>query len=206
MTATIPGGVNASGVATGLHASGSTVWSNPVGNGSAKALSSNTWATGDYYQFTLSINDNAFAGMGLEIAFDQTGSNTGPKDFQLSYSVDGTNFTDFSAVYNVTNDTWTGSSPKPISTRSFDLSSVDAIDTALDSASSTITFRLSMADSNPISGSLGTAGTDRVDNFIVSSVPEPSALFRSCSAQESSPGGGGGKTRGSLWGNGEVSG
>ena len=62
------------------------VWSNPAGNGSAKSLSSNNWATGDYYQFTLTISDSEFSGLGLSVyRFDQTGSNTGPKDFQLSY-------------------------------------------------------------------------------------------------------------------------
>jgi len=175
--ATIPGGVNASGVATALHASASTVWSNPSGNGSTESLNSNTWATGDYYQFTLSISDNEFAGLGLQVAFDQTGSNTGPKDFQLSYSLDGTNFTNFGAVYNVTNDSWSPTVPKPVSTRTFDLTSASDIDAALAGASSNITFRLTMADASPISGTLGTAGTDRVDNFAVTATPEPSAVL-----------------------------
>jgi hypothetical protein len=178
VAATIPGGVNVTGVATGLHASSATVWSNPAGNGSSKSLSSNMWATGDYYQFTISVSDNEFSGLGLSVAFDQTGSNTGPKDFQFSYSTDGINFTNFGSSYSLTNDAWSGTgAPKTVSNHSFDLTSVSTIDTALTGNNSTIVFRLSMADGNAISGSLGTAGTDRVDNFVVSAVPEPSAFL-----------------------------
>src|ERR1700743_156964 len=74
--AIISNGVNASGSATGLHASAATVWNNLARNGSTDSLSSNTWTTGDYYQFTLTLNDNELSGKGLSIAFDQTGSNT----------------------------------------------------------------------------------------------------------------------------------
>ena len=41
---------------TALHASASTVWSNPAGNGSLKSISSNNWSVGDYYQFSFSTN------------------------------------------------------------------------------------------------------------------------------------------------------
>jgi hypothetical protein len=183
VAATIPGGVNASGVATGVHVSSATVWSNPAGNGSSKSLSSNTWALGDYYQFTLAIGDSEFSSLGLSVSFDQTGSNTGPKDFQLSYSTDGVSFTNFGSSYSLTNDAWSGTgSPKGVSSHAFDLSSESAIDAALNNSNSTIIFRLTMATNNAISGSLGTSGTDRVDNFVVSAVPEPSALLLSMPA------------------------
>jgi hypothetical protein len=70
------GGVNAgaSSLATGLHASAASVWSTPVGNGSAKSLSGDHWAVGDYYQFCTSTS-----GYSSIVVVDQTGSNTGPR-------------------------------------------------------------------------------------------------------------------------------
>lgn len=41
------------GTALGSHASAATDWTTPSGNGSANSLSSNTWAVGDYCQFSL---------------------------------------------------------------------------------------------------------------------------------------------------------
>src|SRR5205085_326945 len=64
---------------TGNHASASTTWSNPAGNGSTKSLSSNNWAINDYYQFSFSMTGYN----SLSITFDQTGSSTGPRDFKI---------------------------------------------------------------------------------------------------------------------------
>lgn len=164
------------GAATGNHASGAAVYSSPAGNGSSKSFSSNNWAVGDYYQFqvsTLNFDD-------IKLSFDQNGSNTGPLNFKLSYSTDGTNFVDFS-TYSVPNNSgtalvWSAGTPVPASTMSFDLSSID--DLANDSS---VLFRLVDTSATAINnGTVGTAGTDRVDNVIVTgdstaAVPEPSS-------------------------------
>ena len=83
--------------ATGLHADGAAVYSSPAGNGSSHSFSSNTWGVGDYYQFTTST----LGQKGILLNFDQTSSNTGPRDFQVAYSTDGTIFTNVGSTYTV---------------------------------------------------------------------------------------------------------
>lgn len=153
------------GTLSGTHADPATDWSTPAGNGSTDSLSSNTWGVGDYYQFvTSSLGES-----GITVTFDQTGSNTGPRDFQFSYSVDGSTFTNFGAVYQLINGSWSAGTPVATTSFSFDLSSV----TALDNQAS-IYFRITQATTTAINGTtVATAGTGRVDNISVVSVPEP---------------------------------
>jgi hypothetical protein len=81
-----------SGSATGSHAT-STVYTAPAGNGSAHSFSSTAWSIGDYYQFSVST-----AGFkDINLSWDQTKSNTGPRDFTLQYSTDGTHFSTFNS-------------------------------------------------------------------------------------------------------------
>jgi hypothetical protein len=150
------------GTASGHHASGSTVWSNPAGNGSAESFSSNNWAIGDYFQFQTSSD-------GLEdifIEFDQVSSGTGPRDFQLSYSSDGTTFTSFGSVYMVranSSPSWSSGTPLTVDTFTFDLSSVTALD---DQAN--IFFRLGVASTASAGGgTIAGGGTSRVDNVSI---------------------------------------
>ena len=155
---------------TGLHASASTVWSNPVGNGSAKAVSSEHWAVGDYYQFSFSTSGYS----AISITWDQTGSNTGPKDFKVQYSTNGTTFTNASgtnSTYAVTNDGWAGTgSPKTASRRTLDLSGVSVL-----ANQSTVYIRLADTSTTAITlGTVATAGTDRVDNFTVNGTAQAS--------------------------------
>src|SRR5205823_15131909 len=109
---------------TGLHASSLTVWSNPVGNGSAKSVSSDHWAVGDYYQFSFSTSGYS----AISITWDQTGSNTGPRDFKVQYSTNGTTFTNASvtnSTYVLSTQAWSsGGSPFATSRRTLDLSTV----------------------------------------------------------------------------------
>ena len=159
------------GSATARHAAATTVYSTPAGNGSAKSLSSNGWASGDYYQFTTS----ATGFNGLSISFDVTGSNTGPRDFALTYSTNGTTFTSAGA-YTLTNDAWAGTGdPKAVSAKSFNLSGVTSLDNQ-----ATVTFRLTNNSTASISGATtATAGTSRVDNVVISgtqAVPEPASM------------------------------
>ncbi len=167
------------GTATGSHA-GAAVYSSPVGNGSAHSFSSNTWASGDYYQFLV---DPTGGGSAFTISWDQTGSATGPRDFKLQSSTDGTTFSD---VLNYTvllnggspNPTWaTSGTGLPSAAYSYS-ASVTGI-----SATTTLFFRMLDISTTAINGgTVGTAGTDRVDNVTIAAtsaatVPEAGTLF-----------------------------
>jgi len=159
-------------MASGAHASAATDWTTPAGNGSDNSLSANTWAIGDYYQFTLSTV--GYSGIG--VSFDTTGSGTGPRDFSFSYSTDGLSFTDF-ANYTVLlngapNLSWsTSNGYQSAYTTTFDLSSITALNNE-----ATVYFRLVNTSAVAINeGVVGTGGTSRVDNFSVSVVPEPAS-------------------------------
>lgn len=157
------------GSALGFHAGAST-YSSPAGNGSLHSFSSNTWAVGDYYQFSASTLglDN------LSLSWDQISSNTGPKNFNLAYSTNGTSFTTFASyvvLANATPNTWSSSTASSASSYSYNLSSVSALNNQ-----STVYFRL--IDATTVSangGTVATAGTDRVDNFTISAMPVPEA-------------------------------
>jgi hypothetical protein len=169
-------------VATGVHASSSATWSNPGGNGSVESFSVNTWAVGDYFQFSTS----SLGYSGISLGWDQTGSSTGPTNFSLLYSTDsGANFTQF-ATYalvkssgNLINfsDSTTGSGWSSTKTAintsfSYDFSSITGLNN-----NSNIVFRLSQRD-NITTGTttVAVAGTGRIDNVIITaSVPEPSS-------------------------------
>ena len=61
---------------------------------SNKSLWTNNWSVGDYWQAGFSTEGYAQ----LEIAWQQWGSNTGPRDFRLQYSLDGVHFVDLPAA------------------------------------------------------------------------------------------------------------
>lgn len=160
------------GSALGFHASTST-YSNPAGNGSTESFSSNTWAVGDYYEFTT----NSTGYEGITVSFDQTGSNTGPRDFKIEYSIDGTTFTDFD-TYSLPGPpavAWSTSTPVvPASTSFFfDLSSIAALDN-----DSSIYFRLTNTSTTSINGgTVASGGTGRVDNVVIATIPEPTTIL-----------------------------
>ena len=162
------------GTGSALHASAVTDWTTPAGNGSANSLSGNTWGVGDYFQFSLSTLN--YTGVGL--SFDQVSSGTGPRDFYLAYSTDGSSFTQFGSSYvvlaNTAPNSWSSGTPILTTTYTFDLSSITALDN-----SPAVYFRL--VDSSTVSANNGTVavgGTSRVDNFTVTAtaVPEPGAF------------------------------
>ncbi len=175
-TAVLP--VLGTGSAKGVHASGSTAWSNPAGNGSTGSLSANNWAVGDYFQFQTSTTDFSE----ISVSFDQTGSATGPRDFSFSYSLNGTDYTVFGSSYSILlnggspNASWNATTGSSAYRSTLDLSSVDSIEGV-----STVYFRVSDASAVAINGSpVASGGTSRIDNFLVSGtstvvpVPEPS--------------------------------
>lgn len=157
-----------SGSAIGFHSSGSVVYSNPVGNGSLESFSSNYWSVGDYYQFSTST-----AGyMGISFQWDQAGSSTGPRDFELSWSTDGSVFT---PLMNHT-----------VPAGSFSSSTYSALFTngpvagpvGLDNQA-TVYFRLTDISTVAVGGgTVGTSGSGRVDNVIIDgiAIPEPATL------------------------------
>ena len=160
-----------SGSASGSHV-GATAYSNPVGNGSVESFSSTLWAVGDYWLFEVSTL--GYNNVGL--SWDQASSSTGPRDFNLDYSLNsGSTWTTVGSTYTVLlngtpNVAWTSSSYNPAFTFS------PALAGAVDNQAS-VWFRL--IDVSTISangGAVATTGTDRVDNFTVAVIPEPTSL------------------------------
>lgn len=162
------------GTAVGVHASAATDWSTPAGNGSSDSISANTWSVGDYWQFSFSTSGYT----ALMLSFDQTGSNTGPRDFQLAFSTDGSSFTDFGSPYALANAAWSAGLYNPASTYTFDLSTVSALDNQ-----ASVFVRL--IDSSTVAingGTVAAGGTSRIDNFTVNltPVPEPATWALMC--------------------------
>ena len=161
---TAENGINAiTSFATGVHASGATAYSNPVGNGSVESFSSNTWAAGDYYQFTTST----LGYTGITIDWCQVRSSTGPGDFKLEGSTDGTNFSALVASYAVlSTPSWSSGTPQP--TTCF---AAVAAPGSFDNQA-TVYFRLT---SNV---SVVATGTNRVDDVNISgtAIPEPGTI------------------------------
>jgi len=165
-----------SGAATGFHA-GTTVYSNPSGNGSTHSFSSTNWTTGDYYQF--SASSTGF--QGITLSYDQTSSNTGPGSFQLEYSTDGAVFVNIGSPVTVLangspNTAWNPSGTRQANfTFTSDLSGITALDNQ-----STIFFRVADASTTSANGgTVASGGTDRVDNVVISagtSLPEPTSM------------------------------
>jgi len=93
------------GNAIGFHLSTATVFSTPVGNGSARSFSSNNWSAGDFYEFTTST----LGYQDVSFGWSQTRSGTGPADFTLQWSADGINFSDI-LTYEVLAIGWTSGS------------------------------------------------------------------------------------------------
>jgi hypothetical protein len=146
-------------------------FTSPAGTTPSYSWSANGWSVNDYWQFEVSTVGYT----GIEIGWDQTSSNTGPGQFQLQYSTDDINWNLVGAAYAVPADAganiWTASgSPEPLSTI------LSEPGTAWDNQS-TLYFQLVDASTTSANGgTVAAAGTDRVDNFTVVGVPEPSTV------------------------------
>ena len=151
-----------SGQLTAVHSNNNTIWSSPVGNGSSNALSADKWTTGDYFQFqfsTLSFSN-------IAISWSQARSGTGATNFSLRYSTDGssfTSYTNYSVLVSTAPNSWTSASNNPIFNYSYYLSPITALDNQAD-----VYLRL-VSEQTSASG-----GTGRIDNVIITGVPEPS--------------------------------
>ena len=158
------------GSASGSHV-GTATYSSPAGNGSSHSFSVNTWAVGDSWLFQ--VNTLGFQNVGL--SWDQTSSNTGPRDYNLDYSLNNgstwTTVLSYSVLANAAPNTpWTATAYNAAFT--FTPTLAGAVD---DQAS--VTFRLINTDTVSANGGVVAAtGTDRVDNFTVGVVPEPTSL------------------------------
>ena len=155
----------ASSQASGSHISGATVYSNPVGNGSAESFSSNNWAIGDYYQFrTSSIGYDT-----LTFGWSQISSSSGPANFAIQWSADGSTFNSLQN-YVVTADSGTfWSSGAPVASTIYAPVALPAAANNL----ANVWVRLTA-----LSAPGGTSGTNRVDDVYVSGtlVPTPGAM------------------------------
>jgi hypothetical protein len=133
---------------------------------SSHAFSSTTWTNGDYWQFTTST----LGFTGVEVAWDQTGSNTGPGNFQLQYSLNGTSFTPIGSAYTLPFNSWNTTAALGDSLSQTFAGAVDN--------QSTVYFRIVDNSTTSVAGgTVASGGTDRVDNFtVVGVVPEPSTV------------------------------
>ena len=150
------------------HAVAATTYSSPTGNGSTYAFSSNNWAIGDYYQVSVSTIGYS----GVSISWDQTRSSTGPATFDAVMSVDGgANWTTILAGYSVIQAGLAGTNTASWnSTTSQAAFTLTAVAGAAADEQANVLFRLR---STVMSVS---PGTNRIDNFIVSTVPAPGAI------------------------------
>jgi hypothetical protein len=142
-------------------------FSNPAGYGSAESWSSNGWNVNEYFQFSVSTLGRS----DIRIDWAQTGSGTGPRDFQLQYQVNGSGFTNL-LDYSLIASNWNGT----INTGhdfGFNLSAIAAVNNA-----ATVDFRMAMRNTTSINGgTVAAGGTGRIDNVFIRGVPEPSALL-----------------------------
>ncbi|MEI6074782.1 MAG: Ig-like domain-containing protein [Verrucomicrobiota bacterium] len=141
---------------TGRHtaspAFGAGTFSSPAGVGSSRALSMAGWTNnpGDYYQVL--VNTTGFTNINL--TFNQYSSGTGPKDFKVMYSTNGSTFTQI-ATYTSGNAAWV--------TNTVDFSSV----TTLANAPAVYIRLVDNSTTSAAGGTVGSGGTSRIDNVIV---------------------------------------
>ncbi len=151
------------GSASVQHA-GASSYTNPAGNGSAESFSATNWTTtGDYWQFQFATTGY----QDITLTWDAISSGTGPRDFKVQYSTDGTSFTDATgtnSTYQVGNTpTWTSATYNASYTRTLDLSGVAALNNA-----AAVYIRLTLtSQTSSNGGTIAGAGTSRVDNVTI---------------------------------------
>ncbi|MFN9125100.1 MAG: hypothetical protein ACK5WD_04655 [bacterium] len=159
------GAATAGSSLSGFHALAATTWSSPAGNGSQFSLSSNNWSVNDYYQ--IAVSTVGFSD--IYLAWDQTRSGTGPSNFRVDMSTDGTNFNTILASYTVIQAGGTG-------TGTLSWTATGAVQSAFTTTiasiagadnQATLVFRFVNLST------VATGGTNRIDNIFVSSGPIP---------------------------------
>ena len=153
---------------SGFHTASATTWSSPAGNGGAYSLSSNNWATGDYYQVSMATTGYS----DISVSWDQTRSGSGPASFSLTMSTDGgANFTTLLASYTVVQAGFAGTGTTAWSSvtnqSGFTTTKIVGISAA---NQGNVLFRFSSL------ATTSAAGTNRVDNISVTgTIPAPGA-------------------------------
>jgi hypothetical protein len=173
----VPEGGLFAATSQGSAGTGGTI-SNPVGNGSAESLSSTAWDAGDYYQFKTS----SLGYENLTLSFDATSSNTGPRNFKVQASTDGSLFTDIGFSYFVL----ANAAPNAVWTSGTYLPEYNVGTSLPISLSNLADIYIRLVQVGTVSANGGTvtgAGTSRVDNVIVMGdeipdvvIPEPATL------------------------------
>ena len=166
-------GINAAtSFSTAKHADATTIWTAASGNGSSKSLSASKWAVNDYFQFQTSTLGYS----NIQLAVDAVSSGTGPKNFSIQYSTDGTIFTDPTLAYvaranaadvNWGYSFWAAAGPvQTEDTHTFDLSAITALNNQ-----SAVYFRLIDSSTTSANGAtVAAAGTSRVDNVMITGI------------------------------------
>jgi hypothetical protein len=162
------GGVfQATSIARGVHARAETDWSSPAGNGSVESFNANEWSVGDYWEFTTSTLGYSE----IEVSWDQTRSGTGPDTFDLMWSTDGVTFNLLVDNYIVQLNQnppgfWSATGDR----HAFYTHGPHALPAAAENQA-TLYIRLV----NQLAPG-GLSGTNRIDNVLIVSIPEPGTL------------------------------
>ena len=162
------------GTASGFHNSVAVTppdWATRAGNGSATSFAGASWALNDYFQFTFSFTENF---IGLNVSWDQTGSNSSPGKWKLyeSATANGT-YTAVGAQYTVRENIAAGT------VIAWSPSTADASytfsDVALALTTRYVRFVVDDGSATAAGGSgISQAGTTRMDNVTVTGLtPEP---------------------------------
>ena len=154
---------------TGFHASTSTVWGSPTGNGSAYSFASNGWAKDDYYQVSFA----ATGYQNLSVSWDQARGGNGPATFKFQVSINNGAFTDVVPSYTV--GVSSGSNTWISTTYQSSFTSTQALAAGADGAAN---IRIRFTATAAPTGTAPATGTGRIDNIVVSNtaVPAPGAL------------------------------
>jgi len=155
---------------SGFHALAATTWSSPSGNGSQYSLSSNNWSVGDYYQIAVSTVGYS----DIYLAWDQTRSSTGPSNFDVQMSTDGTNFSSILAGYSVIQAGLAGTGTLAWSIANGVQSAFTTTVASIAGADNQATLYFRFVNNSTVAA----GGTNRIDNIMVSSgpIPAPGAI------------------------------
>jgi len=153
-----------------FHTLAATTWSSPAGNGSTYSLSSNNWSVGDYYQ--IAVSTTGFSD--IYLSWDQTRSSTGPSNFDVQMSTDGTSFTTILAGYSVIQAGLAGTGTLAWSVANGVQTAFNTTVASIAGADNQATLYFRFVNNSTVA----VGGTNRIDNIMVSSgpVPAPGAI------------------------------
>jgi hypothetical protein len=161
-----------SGILTGYRALGASggYWTNYSGDASSHSGVGIDWSQNDYWLFQVCTLGSTG---GVQVAWDQNSSNTGPRDWAFEYSTDNSSWTLVETNSIVAGITWNITSNFVASHFAADLTGVTALDNQ-----PAVYFRLRVNSNYSTGGSvgIGSGGTDRLDNFLVTTMAPPTPI------------------------------